>query len=81
MVLCCCPVLSGAGQLTPSLLMYLEGLNRGYLTKDPSKFHDPNVCDAYINKTISISEAQSYSVTTFIIFPYYLVILFWLVIT
>ncbi|TEB33243.1 glycoside hydrolase family 5 protein [Coprinellus micaceus] len=28
---------------------YLEGLRRGYLTQDPTKFHDPNVCTPYIN--------------------------------
>jgi hypothetical protein len=28
---------------------YLEGVSRGYLTEDPSKFHDPHVCDPYIN--------------------------------
>ncbi|KAJ3512951.1 hypothetical protein NLJ89_g3223 [Agrocybe chaxingu] len=27
---------------------YLEGLKRGYLTQDPSQFHDPHVCDAYV---------------------------------
>ena len=26
---------------------YLEGLERGYLTEDPSKFNDPHVCDPY----------------------------------
>ncbi|KAH9968445.1 glycoside hydrolase superfamily [Lactifluus volemus] len=28
---------------------YMEGLNRGYLTIDPSQFHDPNVCAPYRN--------------------------------
>ena len=27
---------------------YLEGLRLGYLTQDPSKFNDPNVCDPYL---------------------------------
>ncbi|KAJ7725264.1 glycoside hydrolase [Mycena olivaceomarginata] len=27
---------------------YLEGVRRGYLTKDPSKYNDPNVCAPYI---------------------------------
>ncbi|RDB18518.1 Glucan endo-1,6-beta-glucosidase B [Hypsizygus marmoreus] len=27
---------------------YLEGVRRGYLTKDPSKLLDPHVCDQYI---------------------------------
>ncbi|KDR80884.1 hypothetical protein GALMADRAFT_60653 [Galerina marginata CBS 339.88] len=27
---------------------YAEGLRLGYLTQDPSKLHDPNVCDKYI---------------------------------
>ncbi|KAI0322826.1 glycoside hydrolase family 5 protein [Amylostereum chailletii] len=26
---------------------YLEGVERGYLTKDPSQYHDPHVCDPY----------------------------------
>jgi len=30
---------------------YMEGLRRGYLTKDPSQLHDPNVCAPYINQT------------------------------
>ncbi|KIM44396.1 glycoside hydrolase family 5 protein [Hebeloma cylindrosporum] len=30
---------------------YMEGLRRGYFTKDPSQFHDPNICAPYINKT------------------------------
>ncbi|KAJ6474665.1 hypothetical protein C8R47DRAFT_1076255 [Mycena vitilis] len=27
---------------------YLEGFERGYFTKDPSQYHDPNVCAPYI---------------------------------
>ena len=34
---------------------YLEGLDRGYFTKDPSDFYDAHVCDPYINKTMSTS--------------------------
>ncbi|KAJ3487873.1 hypothetical protein NLI96_g3230 [Meripilus lineatus] len=30
---------------------YLEGVRRGYLTKDPSKLNNPHVCDAYTNNT------------------------------
>ena len=30
------------------LRSYFEGLDRGYLTKDPSQYNDPNVCDPYI---------------------------------
>ncbi|KAI0343318.1 glycoside hydrolase family 5 protein [Trametopsis cervina] len=30
---------------------YLEGVKRGYLTKDPSKYNDPHVCDSYRNAT------------------------------
>ncbi|KAI0741797.1 glycoside hydrolase family 5 protein [Daedaleopsis nitida] len=30
---------------------YFEGLKRGYLTQDPSKLHDPNVCAPYVGKT------------------------------
>ena len=32
---------------------YLEGVKLGFLTKDPSQLHDPNVCAPYINKTSS----------------------------
>jgi hypothetical protein len=32
---------------------YLEGIRLGYLTQDPSKFHDPNVCVPYIANTTS----------------------------
>ncbi|KAF9466200.1 glycoside hydrolase family 5 protein [Collybia nuda] len=28
---------------------YLEGVKRGYLTKDPAAMNDPNVCDDFIN--------------------------------
>ncbi|KAJ7590628.1 glycoside hydrolase family 5 protein [Mycena floridula] len=28
---------------------YVEGVNRGYLTKDPSKLHNTHVCDAYVD--------------------------------
>ncbi|KAI0792213.1 glycoside hydrolase family 5 protein [Abortiporus biennis] len=28
---------------------YFEAVERGYFTKDPSKFNDPHVCDAYKN--------------------------------
>ncbi|KIY63331.1 glycoside hydrolase family 5 protein [Cylindrobasidium torrendii FP15055 ss-10] len=34
---------------------YLEGVARGYLTKDPAQFHDPDVCKPYINTTASSS--------------------------
>ncbi|KAF7290704.1 Glycoside hydrolase [Mycena indigotica] len=27
---------------------YLEGLERGYFTQDPSQLHDPHVCDPYL---------------------------------
>ncbi|KAF9563619.1 glycoside hydrolase family 5 protein [Agrocybe pediades] len=29
---------------------YAEGLRRGYLTQDPSKLHDPNVCAPYVQQ-------------------------------
>ncbi|EKM81573.1 hypothetical protein AGABI1DRAFT_118685 [Agaricus bisporus var. burnettii JB137-S8] len=29
---------------------YMEGVRRGYLTRDPSRFNDPNVCDNFVNK-------------------------------
>ncbi|KAJ7355770.1 glycoside hydrolase family 5 protein [Mycena albidolilacea] len=43
---------------------YLEGVRRGYLTKDPSKYNDPNVCAPYIIHP-SASASASASVTTF----------------
>jgi hypothetical protein len=41
----------------------MEGLNRGYLTIDPSQFHDPNVCAPYrnISSTASPSKTPSQS--------------------
>ncbi|KXN91097.1 Glucan endo-1,6-beta-glucosidase B [Leucoagaricus sp. SymC.cos] len=30
---------------------YLEGVRRRYFTKDPSRLHDPNVCDPYTNSS------------------------------
>jgi hypothetical protein len=32
---------------------YFEGLERGYLTQDPSQLHDPDVCVPYKNSTAS----------------------------
>ncbi|KAI0630905.1 glycoside hydrolase family 5 protein [Trametes polyzona] len=32
---------------------YLDGVKRGYLTKDPSQVHDPNVCAPYVNGSSS----------------------------
>ncbi|KAG9313184.1 glycoside hydrolase family 5 protein [Chiua virens] len=32
---------------------YLEGVEMGFLTKDPTAYHDPNVCAPYINGTNS----------------------------
>ncbi|KAI0794399.1 glycoside hydrolase superfamily [Fomes fomentarius] len=57
---------------------YFEGVKRGYFTKDPSQFNDPNVCEPYIgqtytsttaaptstSETISSTESASTSVTT-----------------
>ncbi|TCD68028.1 hypothetical protein EIP91_011639 [Steccherinum ochraceum] len=34
---------------------YLEGLKRGYFTRDPSQVHDRHVCDPYKANTTSIS--------------------------
>ncbi|KAI9509114.1 glycoside hydrolase family 5 protein [Russula earlei] len=34
-------------------MSYFEGLERGYLTKDPAQFHDPNVCVPYRNSSDS----------------------------
>lgn len=36
---------------------YLQGLKLGYLTQDPSQYHNPNVCAPYIkNSTATTSE-------------------------
>ncbi|KAI0731003.1 glycoside hydrolase superfamily [Earliella scabrosa] len=56
---------------------YFEGLKRGYLTQDPSKFNDPNVCEPYIGQiytsttpvppstsTEAITATETASVTT-----------------
>ncbi|KAG5653998.1 hypothetical protein H0H81_008580 [Sphagnurus paluster] len=32
---------------------YLEGVKRGYLTKDPSKLLDPRVCDSYVKSSVA----------------------------
>ncbi|KII86046.1 glycoside hydrolase family 5 protein [Plicaturopsis crispa FD-325 SS-3] len=38
---------------------YMEGLRRGYLTKDPSQLYDPHVCDQYRNAAASFKEAET----------------------
>ncbi|KAI0794402.1 glycoside hydrolase superfamily [Fomes fomentarius] len=38
---------------------YFEGLRRGYLTKDPSALHDPDVCAPYVGKTYTSSAAST----------------------
>ncbi|KAJ7272648.1 glycoside hydrolase family 5 protein [Mycena haematopus] len=44
---------------------YLEGVELGYLTKDPSKYNDPNVCVPYvIQPTTSASTSASVQPTT-----------------
>ncbi|KAI0630906.1 glycoside hydrolase family 5 protein [Trametes polyzona] len=30
---------------------YLEGVKRGYFTKDPSKYHNPDICAPYVSAT------------------------------
>ena len=35
------------------LRSYLEGVEMGFLTKNPAGYHDPNVCAPYINGTNS----------------------------
>ncbi|KAJ7173674.1 glycoside hydrolase family 5 protein [Mycena filopes] len=42
---------------------YLEGVERGYFTKDPSKVHDPNVCAPYL-ASASTSASATASETT-----------------
>jgi hypothetical protein len=38
---------------------YLEGLKRGYLTQDPSQYHDPNVCAPYKNVSSTTNNSTS----------------------
>ncbi|KAI9440858.1 glycoside hydrolase family 5 protein [Lactarius indigo] len=38
---------------------YLEGLKLGYLTKDPSQYYDPNVCDPYRNVSSTTNNSTS----------------------
>ena len=38
---------------------YLEGLKRGYLTQDPSKYHNPNVCAPY-RKAAVLADGSSH---------------------
>ncbi|KAH9958846.1 glycoside hydrolase family 5 protein [Russula dissimulans] len=37
---------------------YFEGLDRGYLTQDPSQFHDRNVCVPYTNNSSSSTTSK-----------------------
>lgn len=37
----------------PRQWSYFEGVERGYLTPDPSQFYNISVCDPYINTTVS----------------------------
>ncbi|KAH9034624.1 glycoside hydrolase family 5 protein [Lactarius pseudohatsudake] len=38
---------------------YLEGLRLGYLTQDPSQYHDPKVCDPYRNVSSTANNSTS----------------------
>ena len=38
---------------------YLEGLKRGYLTQDPSKYHNPNVCAPYRKASNTVGGSSS----------------------
>ncbi|KAH8995094.1 family 5 hypothetical beta glucosidase from glycoside dehydrogenase [Lactarius hatsudake] len=38
---------------------YLEGLRLGYLTQDPSQYHDPKVCDPYRNVSSDANNSTS----------------------
>ncbi|KAH9074950.1 glycoside hydrolase family 5 protein [Lactarius deliciosus] len=38
---------------------YLEGLRLGYLTQDPSQYHDPKVCDPYRNVSSAANNSTS----------------------
>ncbi|KAJ7282090.1 glycoside hydrolase family 5 protein [Mycena rebaudengoi] len=42
---------------------YLEGVRRGYFTKDPSAFHDPNVCVPYLGPAPTTFSAAESSTT------------------
>ncbi|RPD58961.1 glycoside hydrolase [Lentinus tigrinus ALCF2SS1-7] len=43
---------------------YLEGVRRGYFTKDPAALHDPDVCAPYVGKTYTSTTAVVASSTT-----------------
>ncbi|KAJ6485729.1 glycoside hydrolase [Mycena sanguinolenta] len=43
---------------------YLEGVELGYLTKDPSKYNDPNVCVPYIIQPASSASASASATTS-----------------
>ncbi|OCB87636.1 glycoside hydrolase family 5 protein [Sanghuangporus baumii] len=45
--------ISSASGDTPRFWSYYEAIERGYMTKDPSEFNDPHVCDAYITNSTS----------------------------
>ena len=38
---------------------YLKGLELGYLTQDPSQYHDPNVCAPYRNVSSTANNSTS----------------------
>lgn len=40
---------------------YLEGVRRGYFTKDPAQYHDENVCVPYLNGASSSASATATS--------------------
>ena len=42
---------------------YFEGLRRGYLTKDPAAFHNPDVCEPYIGQIYTPPATTSTSAT------------------
>ncbi|KAI0731016.1 glycoside hydrolase superfamily [Earliella scabrosa] len=54
---------------TPRQWSYFEGLRRGYLTKDPSKLHDPDVCAPYIGKTYTGTSSAAASASSNSSFP------------
>ncbi|KAI0258701.1 glycoside hydrolase superfamily [Gloeopeniophorella convolvens] len=43
---------------------YFEGLERGYFTQDPSKVHNPQVCDPYIGNATTTSTTTTATATT-----------------
>uniref|UniRef100_A0A0W0G5E0 Putative glycoside hydrolase family 5 protein n=1 Tax=Moniliophthora roreri TaxID=221103 RepID=A0A0W0G5E0_MONRR len=42
----------------PRAWSYLEAYRRGYFTKDPAEYHNPYVCEPWINRTVATLSVQ-----------------------